>query len=201
MTSELVSRGKERELLSISPWPLGQTIMPTDIFICVLQCWPGLRVTFMQYGDMWRRQRKILHQLTSPKAAASYEPIQDIESTSLLVDLLEKPKGFWGHGQRCVAPLFLISLLLSDDGLSRFFRYAGSTIMQVAFNKRAITEQDPAITEVRFPYSVHRTESHRWCILIDASSERGHDKDSRRRSIYRFADLLPCHLTFTKLTT
>ncbi|KAH8913348.1 cytochrome P450, partial [Atractiella rhizophila] len=87
----------------------------------------GLRMTFMQYTDLWKRERKLLHQLTQPKAAASYEPIQDAESAWLLKDLLENPNDAWGHGQR----------------------YAGSTIMQIAFNKRALKHTDRAITEMR----------------------------------------------------
>ena len=60
----------------------------------------GLRLTFMQYGDLWRRERKLLHQLTAPKPASTYEPIQDWESTTLLRDMARNPNGFWGHAQR-----------------------------------------------------------------------------------------------------
>ncbi|KAK4703373.1 hypothetical protein P7C70_g2845, partial [Phenoliferia sp. Uapishka_3] len=87
----------------------------------------GLRMTFMQYGPKWRSQRKLLHQLTKPDAAKSYEPIQEFESAQLIRDLGKTPLAYWGHAQR----------------------YAGSTIMQIAFNKRAPTPQDPAITEMR----------------------------------------------------
>lgn len=60
----------------------------------------GLRMTFMEYGDLWRRERKLLHQLTSPKAAAGYEMIQEGESAQLVRDCLRKPEAFWGHCQR-----------------------------------------------------------------------------------------------------
>ncbi|GAA5824646.1 hypothetical protein JCM11251_005288 [Rhodosporidiobolus azoricus] len=87
----------------------------------------GLRMTFMPYSDLWKRQRKLLHQLTSPSASRQYEGIQEMESAQLCGDMLRKPEDFWGHCQR----------------------YAGSTIMQIAFNKRAPTPQDPAITKMR----------------------------------------------------
>ncbi|KAM0753795.1 putative O-methylsterigmatocystin oxidoreductase [Meredithblackwellia eburnea MCA 4105] len=87
----------------------------------------GLRMTFMPYGARWRSQRKLLHQLTKPDAAKSYEPIQEQESAQLIRDLGKTPESYWGHAQR----------------------YAGSTIMQIAFNKRALTPEDPAITEMR----------------------------------------------------
>lgn len=60
----------------------------------------GLRMTFMPYGDLWRKQRKLLHQLTSPKAASTYEPIQDMESAALVRDMLRTPEKMWGHAQR-----------------------------------------------------------------------------------------------------
>jgi len=60
----------------------------------------GLRMTFMQYGDLWRRERKLLHQLTAPKPSSTYEPIQDWESSTLIRDLIRNPNGYWGHAQR-----------------------------------------------------------------------------------------------------
>ncbi|GAA6017347.1 hypothetical protein JCM10207_005602 [Rhodosporidiobolus poonsookiae] len=87
----------------------------------------NLRMTFMPYGDLWRRQRRLLHTLTSPQASATYEPIQEMESAQMVRDFMDRPADFWGHCQR----------------------YAGSTIMQIAFNKRAPTPQDPAITNMR----------------------------------------------------
>ncbi|GAA6033612.1 hypothetical protein JCM8097_001483 [Rhodosporidiobolus ruineniae] len=87
----------------------------------------GLRMTFMPYTDLWRRERRLLHQLTSPQASKQYEGIQEMESAQLVRDMLHKPKDFWGHCQR----------------------YAGSTIMQIAFNKRAPTHTDSAITDMR----------------------------------------------------
>lgn len=60
----------------------------------------GLRMTFMPYGDRWRRERKLLHQLTQPKAAATYEDIQDQESATLIRDLIDAPQDHWGHAQR-----------------------------------------------------------------------------------------------------
>ncbi|BGP35857.1 hypothetical protein JCM10296v2_007709 [Rhodotorula toruloides] len=87
----------------------------------------GLRMTFMPYGDLWRRERRLLHQRTSPAAASTYEDIQELESTQLVRDMLSSPQEYWGHCQR----------------------YAGSTIMNIAFNKRANSPKEPAITGMR----------------------------------------------------
>nr|AHK06534.1 putative cytochrome P450 [Puccinia horiana] len=87
----------------------------------------GLRLTFMPYHDLWRRQRKLLHLLTQPKAATSYQPIQSQESAQLCLDILNNPSEHWKHSQR----------------------YAGSTVLQIAFNRRALDITDPAITKMR----------------------------------------------------
>ncbi|KAH9461783.1 hypothetical protein MJO28_003457 [Puccinia striiformis f. sp. tritici] len=87
----------------------------------------GLRLTFMPYNDLWRRQRKLLHLLTQPKAASAYQPIQSQESAQLCLDLLRFPNHHWNH----------------------FQRYAGSTVLQIAFNRRALSIRDPAITKMR----------------------------------------------------
>lgn len=87
----------------------------------------GLRLTFMPYHDLWRTERKLIHKLTSPQASGTYEPMQELESTQLMIDMLERPKAFWGHCQR----------------------YAGSLIMQIAFNKRANRNTDPAVADMR----------------------------------------------------
>ena len=78
-------------------------------------------------NELWKKQRKYMNQLTSPTAAATYEPLQDLESTHLMLDLLQKPNEFWEH----------------------LTRYAGSTIMGITFNKRAKLASDPDITDVR----------------------------------------------------
>lgn len=59
----------------------------------------GLRMTFMPYSDLWRRQRRLLHQLTSPAASSTYEPIQEQESTQIVLDMLNDPENHWPHCQ------------------------------------------------------------------------------------------------------
>jgi hypothetical protein len=103
----------------------------------------GLRLTFMPYTDLWKKERKYMNQLTSPSASATYEPLQDLESTQMMIDMLERPKAFWSHCQRCVR------LPSSPERKLTRPSYAGSLIMQVAFNKRANLASDRNITEVR----------------------------------------------------
>ncbi|MBW0478080.1 hypothetical protein O181_017795 [Austropuccinia psidii MF-1] len=87
----------------------------------------GLRMTLMPSNDLWRRERKLLHLLTQPKAAATYLPIQAQESAQLCLDLLNCPQQHWQHSQR----------------------FAGSIVLQIVYNRRALRNSDPAITDLR----------------------------------------------------
>lgn len=69
----------------------------------------GLRMTFMPYSDLWRRERRLLHQLTSPAASSTYEPIQEQESTQIVLDMLNDPENHWGH---CQVRVFFFSGLV-----------------------------------------------------------------------------------------
>lgn len=92
----------------------------------------GLAENVFNSNNLFKLQRKLMNQLTSPTAAATYEPLQDLESTHLMQDLIQAPAQFWEH----------------------LTRYAGSTIMGITFNKRAKLATDADITEVRSPICV-----------------------------------------------
>ncbi|KAI1613250.1 cytochrome P450 [Exophiala viscosa] len=51
----------------------------------------NLRPLFLPYNDLWRRGRKLMHQLTMPVAADSYQPVQEHESVKLLAAMLREP--------------------------------------------------------------------------------------------------------------
>lgn len=88
--------------------------------------------------------------------------MQDLESTQLMIDMLERPKAFWGHCQR----------------------YAGSLIMQIAFNKRANRNTDPAVADmVRLLGYCSFSSTHRLtCWLFLARTPRGTHCSSCSRS-------------------
>lgn len=108
----------------------------------------------MPYNDLWRRERKLLHQLTQPRAAASYESIQLQESAHLCLDILNKPEEHWSHSQRFYPIYRSLNLPATycfrfRDALVKKKRYAGSTVLQIAFGRRALSNSDPAITQMR----------------------------------------------------
>jgi hypothetical protein len=72
------------------------------------------RALLMPYGDLWRRERKIMHQILNVSQQTSFEPFQDIESRALLYNYLKSPDKWWkAHGT-----------------------FSGSIILSVVFGRR-----------------------------------------------------------------
>lgn len=85
----------------------------------------GKRILLMPYGDLWRRERKIMHQILNVNQKAIFEPYQDLESRTLLFQYLKTPHLF-GEAHA---------------------RYSNSIIMSVVFGRRSKLE-DPDLVEL-----------------------------------------------------
>src|SRR5579862_1194988 len=80
----------------------------------------------MPYGEKWRKHRKLLHSGLMQKAAHSYRPLQEIESSRLVWDLVEKPEKF----------------------LEAIERYTASVTLMLAFGRRVDSLGDPLVNRV-----------------------------------------------------
>ncbi|OQV03387.1 hypothetical protein CLAIMM_08436 [Cladophialophora immunda] len=85
----------------------------------------GKRILVMPYGDLWRRERKIMHQILANTKRRIFEPFQDIESRALLYEYLHEPD-LWPRSHH---------------------RYANSVIMSVVFGRRT-SLKDPYLLEL-----------------------------------------------------
>ncbi|KAH7341217.1 cytochrome P450 [Pyrenochaeta sp. MPI-SDFR-AT-0127] len=65
------------------------------------------KALFLPYNDEWRTVRKFQHQVTMPKAATSYQPLQLQESARLVRDLILEPKRYHTLFQRYASGLIL----------------------------------------------------------------------------------------------
>ncbi|KAH8597487.1 cytochrome P450 [Bisporella sp. PMI_857] len=65
------------------------------------------KALFLPYSDEWRRVRKFQHQVTMPKAATSYQPLQLQESARLVRDIILEPKRYHTLFQRYASGLIL----------------------------------------------------------------------------------------------
>lgn len=53
-----------------------------------------------EYGSQWRRIRKFFHAFLQLKSVKAYVPYIELESTSVMVDLLDKPQIIFEHVRR-----------------------------------------------------------------------------------------------------
>ncbi|AEO60480.1 hypothetical protein MYCTH_2120504 [Thermothelomyces thermophilus ATCC 42464] len=60
----------------------------------------GCRMVLMEYGNQWRRIRKFFHAFLQLKAIKAYVPCLELESTSVMADLLDKPQLIFHHIRR-----------------------------------------------------------------------------------------------------
>ncbi|KAF2851659.1 cytochrome P450 [Plenodomus tracheiphilus IPT5] len=65
------------------------------------------KAIFIPYNDTWRTVRKFQHQVTMPKAATSYQPLQLRESARLVRDLILEPTKYHTLFQRYASGLIL----------------------------------------------------------------------------------------------
>ncbi|KAF5264220.1 hypothetical protein FOXYS1_5006 [Fusarium oxysporum] len=86
----------------------------------------NLRPLLLPYNDTWRRGRKLMHQLTMPAAAESYEPVQDYQSKKLLVDLIGNPSGYEKH----------------------FVSYASGVVYRIGFGEFIETGDEPDLKRI-----------------------------------------------------
>lgn len=85
----------------------------------------GNRLLMMPYGDLWRRERKMMHQILNSSQLKNFEHFQDTESALLMADYLREPeKWYLSHG-----------------------RFANSIIMSFLFGKPSELD-DPRIAEL-----------------------------------------------------
>lgn len=84
------------------------------------------RMLILPYGQRWRTYRKVMHETLQDKAAKLYEPIQQREAAIAMLHLGRTPEKFQ----------------------SVFKRYAASVIMQVTYDYKITTLDDPLIGQV-----------------------------------------------------
>ncbi|KAH7926919.1 cytochrome P450 [Leucogyrophana mollusca] len=78
----------------------------------------GKRLVLLPYGDTLKKHRAAFHQMLQPRVVGAYETMQELESSKLLVDLLERPLEMYRHSVRFAASLvFTLSYgkRLDDD--------------------------------------------------------------------------------------
>ncbi|RFU73869.1 cytochrome p450 [Trichoderma arundinaceum] len=85
-----------------------------------------MRPVLLPYNDLWRKGRRLMHSFASETIAPAYEPIQLLESSRLLRDLLANPSNYekW------------------------FERYSAGVILRLAYGKTVETGDEDNVREI-----------------------------------------------------
>lgn len=81
---------------------------------------------YVDITDLWRRGRKLMHQLTMSTVVDSYQPVQDYESKKLILSLIENPSRY--------EKLFEL--------------YASSVVFRIGFGKWIETGEEPELRRI-----------------------------------------------------
>ncbi|EGN92968.1 hypothetical protein SERLA73DRAFT_190338 [Serpula lacrymans var. lacrymans S7.3] len=76
------------------------------------------RMVLLPYGETLKKYRAAFHQMLQPRVVGGYEPMQELESSKFLMDLLDQPSTIGRHCRRFAASLvFTLSYgkRLEDD--------------------------------------------------------------------------------------
>lgn len=128
------------------------------------------RVTFMPYGSDWRLIRKIYHNTLNAKAAKLYAPYQELESTQLLVGLLDFPDLYEDHikrytnSQTTQIVYGFRTTSIDDPKLKQFFRSFEEVMLAASGTAAALLDLYPIlrrVPEVFLPASRRARELHR----------------------------------------
>ncbi|OAL29828.1 hypothetical protein AYO20_09021 [Fonsecaea nubica] len=98
----------------------------------------NLRPLFLPYGELWRRGRKVMHNMTMHASATSYQPVQIYESERLLCDLLRTPEKYE----------------------QLFERYAAAVVMRLCYGKTVDTGDEVYVRDIlKIVHTVERVAS------------------------------------------
>ncbi|KAI1487972.1 cytochrome P450 [Biscogniauxia mediterranea] len=84
------------------------------------------RMLLMEYGELWRKLRSVVHNSLNVKAARTYVPYQDLENKAMLLGFLETPSQFIDHIRR----------------------YTNSLTTQMVFGFRTTSIDDPKLKQL-----------------------------------------------------
>lgn len=114
----------------------------------------GKRTLLMPYGDLWRAERKIVHQILNVSQKSIFEPYQDIESRALLYQYLHNPESWHiAHGRFSNSVIMSVVFgrrsKLDDSNLMALLKNAGEFVPYL-MPGRALVDILPFLTKI--PY-------------------------------------------------
>ncbi|SPN96509.1 related to cytochrome P450 [Cephalotrichum gorgonifer] len=118
----------------------------------------GKRLVFMPYGNMWKWQRKVIHEIIGPGNRNVFAPMQDIESKALIYQYLTEPD-LWNQANARYASSLIMSLVfgrrtkMGDANVDRIIE-TNNEIMQMFEPGSNLIDSFPFLVNIPLPHSI-----------------------------------------------
>lgn len=118
----------------------------------------GKRVVFMPYGDLWKWERKVMHEIIGPGNRDVFAPLQDTESRALLYQYLTEPDR-WNHVNARYASSLIMNLVygrrtnLGDPNVNRIIE-TNNEIMKMFEPGSSWIDSFPFLANIPLPKSI-----------------------------------------------
>ncbi|TBU55416.1 cytochrome P450 [Dichomitus squalens] len=126
-------------------------------------------IPLMQYGERWRKHRRLLHRYCNSAAARQYEPLQQRKARELLVQLRLEPDRFVEHSNYAVGTILLdLTYGTYDKGTTaRYLQYAknsADTLAEIFLPGALLVQYAPLLRYFPswFPGSSYKNRMETW---------------------------------------
>ncbi|ORY08946.1 cytochrome P450 [Clohesyomyces aquaticus] len=110
------------------------------------------RMLFLPHGELWRKQRKMMHHFAMPSAAASYQPSQLAESSRLLRNMIREPAKYekWLelYAAGLVFRLAYGKVIESDDAELKAIQSVVHTVERIASPGQYLVDTFPILMKL-----------------------------------------------------
>ncbi|KAJ3547665.1 hypothetical protein NM208_g1403 [Fusarium decemcellulare] len=118
----------------------------------------GKRVVFMPYGNLWKWERKVIHEIIGPGNRNVFAPLQDVESRALLYQYLTEPD-LWNQAHARYASSLIMSMVfgrrtkLGDPNVDRIID-TNNEIMKMFEPGSNLIDSFPFLASIPLPRSI-----------------------------------------------
>ncbi|KAG5812673.1 hypothetical protein H9Q74_006801 [Fusarium xylarioides] len=118
----------------------------------------GKRVVFMPYGNLWKWERKLIHEIIGPGNRNVFAPLQDVESRTLLYDYLTEPD-LWNQANARYASSLIMSMVfgrrtkMGDPNVDRIIE-TNNEIMKMFEPGSSLIDSFPFLASIPLPKAI-----------------------------------------------
>ncbi|KDQ07018.1 hypothetical protein BOTBODRAFT_39161 [Botryobasidium botryosum FD-172 SS1] len=150
---------------------------PQFQFLGELMGW-GRMVSLIQYGDVWKRYRKLIHPAMNKTAVRQYWPAQQKEARVLLQTLIDRPEDFMKEirsmiGKVVMSTVYGINVESPENEYIVMAEAALETVAHVSGIGNSLLNMFPILkyTPTWFPWSQFKRNALKWRVIAEKMVE------------------------------